>query len=345
MSTINIFHGAFTNEYETIRETENRAIKDIVKDDLENAVIFVDGFQKNKNYILKDDELCTIRLFPDGKPGHSGFEVFLGIITLGVYTLADAIVSGITGKTILQELISSYLPDTNTNTPDSLESIPQLRGAKNQSGLNKPYPFVMGKHLFTPYYIGKPYTETAGEDGEDQYFHALFLLGYSKLLVTGIKLGEIDLCSNTEKRYEGALVPDGKFNDEEHPENNPRLELRQGASEVSLYPQKVYEEQLSVELMNVEDEDNHVIRFSAKNPEKVQVEFTFPQGLVTYDAEGNKQDASVSVTVEWRESGTANWKPFGTLSITRQKAKVMRFVLEKTFSYNEIINAPGRQIE
>jgi hypothetical protein len=103
MSIINIYRGGFTdtNYYDTIRETENKAIKDIIRDDLDNAVIYVDGFRKDKNYILKDDELCTIRLFPNGSPGGGGLEIFLGFITAGTYTAVDAIVSGATGKTIL----------------------------------------------------------------------------------------------------------------------------------------------------------------------------------------------------------------------------------------------------
>jgi hypothetical protein len=148
-------------------------------------------------------------------------------------------------------------------------------------------------------YIGRPYTEIGGEDGEDQYFTALFILGYGTLKVSDIKLGEIDVCSNKENRYNGALVPDNDlFLDIDHPENDPRLELQQGTDEVSLYPQKVYEEQLSIELMNVEDKNNHVTRFSAKNPLRVQVEFIFNGGLISYNDKNEEQDAAVSVTVE-----------------------------------------------
>jgi hypothetical protein len=352
MSTINIFRGAFTHTFETIHETGNKAVQDVVKDNLDNAVIFVDGFRKDKNYILKDDALCTIRLFPNGKPGGGGLEITLGILTLGAYTLADSIVVAAKGRTILsyakEALVKWLFGDTDTNSPqqpDPLQSIPQLRGAKNQPGIDKPYPFVMGKHRFTPYYIGKPYTEIGGEDGEDQYFNALFILGYSKLKVTDIKLGEIDLCSNKEDVYDGPLTPDNDlFLDPAHPENNPKLELRQGPDEVSLYLQKVYEEQLSIELMNVQGKDNHVARFSARNPKKVQIEFTFPRGLIQYNDRGEKLNATVSVTVQWRESGTATWKPFGALNVTRQKAKVMRFVLERIFEYDEIIDTE-RQIE
>jgi hypothetical protein len=340
MSTINIYRGAFTSKYETIYEPDNKAIKDIVRDDLDNAVISVDGFRKDKNYILKDEELCTIRLFPKASFAVGAF------IFVTAYFTADVITRAITGKSILdwaKEALVKWLigdMDVDLAQQDSLQSIPQLRGAKNQSGINKPIPFVMGKHLFTPYYVGKAYTTIGGTDGEDQYFYALLILGYSKLKVSNIKLGEIDLCSNKENIYNGSLIPDGQFSS-----NEPQLELQQGANEVSLYQQKVYEEQLSIELMNVEGNDNHVTRFSAQNPQKVQVELTFNNGLISYNDKGKKRDAHVAVTVQWRVSGTSNWEPFGTLDVTRQKAKVMRFVLEKTFTPDEILNVPFRQVE
>jgi hypothetical protein len=345
MATVNIYRSAFANfnNYETIRIAENiavkDAVKDIVNDDLDNAVIFVDGFRKDKNYILKDDELCTIRIFPKDPISAIFFSVFFIV----GFIVANAAVGILTGESLIDRLVKWLLPDIDSNSPqqpDPLQSIPQIRGAKNQSAYDKPYPFVMGKHLLTPYYIGKPYTTIDGEDGEDQYFHALFILGYSKLKVSDIKLGEINLCSNGENYYDAFLNPDpeGLF-----AANNPLLELRQGASEVSLYPQKVIEEQLSIELMNVEGQDNHVIRVSAKNPWKVQVEFTFTGGLISYTDKGKKKDASVKITVQWRGSG--GWEPFGTLSVTRQKAKVMRFVLEKEFSPSEILNVPGRTVE
>jgi hypothetical protein len=229
MSTLNIYRDAFTNKYDTIHEDENKPIKDIVNDNLDNAVIFVDGFERDKNYILKNDELCTIRVFPNDKAGNSGLEKFLGVITLGLYTLVDHIVATATGKTILDHakegLIKWLASDQDSaQQPDELQSIPQLRGAKNQSAYDKPFPFVMGKHLFTPYYIGKPYTTIGGEDGEDQYFHALFLLGYSRLKVTDIRIGEADLCSNKtggpngDGVYDGNPTPDNKlFMDAENP--------------------------------------------------------------------------------------------------------------------------------
>jgi hypothetical protein len=213
-------------------------------------------------------------------------------------------------------------------------------------------------------YIGMPYTEIGGEDGEDQYFNALFLLGYSKLQVTDIKLGLLgDLCSNkgTNARDDDFLVFDGNpaYEDAE-------LELRQGVNasrndgEVGLYPQKVFEEQLGIELTNipVEGSGNRVLQvpgFTAKNPMKVQIEFTFGGGLIKYSDSGDKEDASVSISIQWRKYDGDPWKSFnlingaandaGVSKITRQKSKMMRFIAEQGFTYTDVKDADDRTIE
>jgi len=371
VSIINIYHSVIDNSYDTIKIDNNISIRQALpKLDYENSLIYVNGFEVDENYILKYNDICTIRKFPTGKPGSSPLEIFLNFITFGLYTFADMIVSGATGKTIGQHakegLLKWLAPDAlDTNTADSLEPIPQLRGAKNQSNRNKPIPIVLGKHLYTPMFIGSPYTEIAGEDGQDQYYTALYLLGWGKLRVDELRLGPVSgLAKNPDPDnfIDGYLLYDKNdgFCDPSLADSNPQLELRQIASEVNLYPQRVVEERLGIELMNVEGRPPfEVIRFSAKNPQKVQVEITLNNGLIAYNDKGEKQNALVEISVEWRDSGSWNWQNFAQFgtdqtgitytapvsTITRQKPKVMRFVAEKTFTYNEVNNAVNRTLE
>ena len=381
MSTINVFRSAYENTPETNTIEKIISIHEALPQlDYDNSLIAVNGTEVDQNYILQDGDICTIRIFPKGTPGSSPLEIFLGIITLGVYTAADAIVSGATGKTIGQHvqqgLMNWLMPDastTATNTADSLEGIPQLRGAKNQTNRNKPIPIVLGKHLYTPMFIGAPFTEIGGTDGEDQYFNVLYLLGFGKLKVNDFRLGPVSgLARNTGNITDGIISynDDPNFCDPSFSAGNPQIELRQGANtsrpdgEVGLYPQRVVEERLNIELLNIEGESSlEVIRFSAKNPQKVQIEFTFNNGLISYNEKGEKQNASVDICLEWRGSSSGTWQEFGrigtsggssptdynsathTTTITRQKAKVMRFISEKTFNYSQISTAINRTIE
>jgi hypothetical protein len=369
VSIINIYHSAFENSYDTIIVEKNTTIQEALPElDYENSLIYVDGFETDENYIFKDNDICTIRIFPEGA------SIVIGALLIGAvaYFVTDAIVAGVTGKTIWQHvkqgLLSWLAPDvkdTATNTADSLEGIPQLKGAKNQSNRNKPIPLVLGEHLFTPMFIGSPYTEIAGTDGEDQYYNALYLLGWGKLRVKDIKLGPVSgLAKNSTGITDGLLLYDkyDGFCDPSFAAGNPQLELRQGASEVTLYPQRVVEERLSIELMNVEGENPlEVIRFSAKNPQKVQIEIMFNNGLISYNEKGEKQNAYVAIKVEWRGNPAGAWQEFGRFgtnggssptnynspvtTISRQKAKVMRFVAERSFNMAEVSAAIDRTLE
>jgi hypothetical protein len=82
MPTVNIFRSAFTHKFETIHEIENKAIKYIIKDDLDNAVIFVDGFERDGNYILKNGELCTVGCFLPGNREAAGLKYSLASLRL-----------------------------------------------------------------------------------------------------------------------------------------------------------------------------------------------------------------------------------------------------------------------
>jgi len=68
---INFFRSAFTDEIERVETAPGTAIKDIpflrnVVIDWNCLLIYVNGFQKDENYILSEDDVCTARNFPSG---------------------------------------------------------------------------------------------------------------------------------------------------------------------------------------------------------------------------------------------------------------------------------------
>ena len=388
---INLFRSAFDQIPESIIVESNVSINEALKFDYENSIIAVNGNEVDEDYILRDNDVCTIREFP--KATAVGITALTVGITAGTFFVANEIVKAASGKSIgawikegLMKWLAPDASDTAANSAESLESIPQLRGAKNQSNRNKPIPIVLGRHLYTPMFLGTPYTEIGGVDGEDQYYNALYLLGWGKLKVNEVRLGPVSgLAKNAPKAGYPHGVTDGmleyikgdRFCDPSYADSNPLLELRQGANsdrldgEVGLYPQRVVEERLNIELMNIKGNDgvvsrNEPIRFSAKNPQKVQVEITLNNGLISYNDNG-VQNASVDIRLEWRDYPRDNdeegWKEFGrfgtiggqspttynsatrTTTITRQKAKVMRFIAERSFSWAEIDLAINRTIE
>jgi hypothetical protein len=377
---INIFRSVANDTHEHIELEEPKTIQEVFPAiDFTDSILSVNGFRQDATYLLQDGDVCTIRLFPQGNAGDwvAGFVIgavtgfLLGgipglFIGMAIGTISFGSLSA-SGYSFLEAANGLFAPKPDIKSPDTLARIPQLKGAKNQSNYGKPVPLVLGKHLFTPMYIGNPYTTIGGVDGEDQYFHCLYLLGYSRLRVTDLQLGPTSGLASNKNSNGDAIIDDGFLtfdgdpffgnNTNPHDPKNPRIELIQSNRESDLYPQAVVEEPLSFELSHPQGQDPlTAIRHSAKNPLKVQIEFSLPNGLLRYNDEGGKQSASVSISIRWRRAtpnDSHGWNNFAQIglgqagitynapvtTITRTQAKQMRFIAEKTFTKADIYDS------
>lgn len=305
--------------------------------------------------------MCTIREFPRSAQSTAGgfFDILFGVLTLGVYNVVDGIHMLASGeKSWGDQLADAIKKDMQAEKPKS-DTIASLSGSKNGNALNKPVPFILGKHKFTPYYIGMPYTEISGNYGETQYYNILFLVGYKDLQLNNLKLGTIDLASNSDNVMNGEIEVDSPIYSSD--DYDFTIEVQNGENperedgEVGLYHEKVVQEDLSLEVMNVEGHQATVTRFSAKNPRKVQIEITFA-GLIGYDDSNNPKNASCDLKLEWSKDGGTTWNIFGQITgcqnydsttgvshFEMKKAETMRFVAEKTFTYNEVMDSTSIQ--
>jgi len=167
--------------------------------DFDNCLIYVNGFQKDKDYVVKEDDVITVRQFASGALSVGTVVSLVGAgIILGGTGLA-LVLNEYNTKDDLSQLETSS--DTTTNNT-STKSVPSISGASNSSQYGKPYPFVMGKHLYTPMYLGKPYTTISGTDGEDEYYHGLYLLGYNDIDAYNFSLGTSLIASNQYKEID-----------------------------------------------------------------------------------------------------------------------------------------------
>ena len=382
-SKLIIYENQFDSKYKAVSVEPNHKIKDypVIKDfELEHCLVYVNGFQKDENYILRDEDVCTIRQFSAG-----AVTAFIVVSTVLItYLAADNITKAVTGKHIHEHLnkalgwdkdddLSLSTEGINVVERQTVTNVPSISGGKNQSQYGKPFPFVMGKSLYTPMYIGKPYTTISGVDGENEEFHALYVCGYNDIQISDIKLGNTLLSSNKEKITSGLLNIDSTV----YPTSEYQTKIEvQDSDEVSLYPQKVIQQDFNIELINNYTSSTNqyflqLDRFSSVFPQTVEVEFSIG-GLLAYNNEGSVE-ISVKVAIEYSKDGGETWLPFakigegqsgisyyadgsvqgviktdsgdkvfnGVSVIKRNKAKQMRFVARKTFSYNDIMDFDG----
>ena len=372
-ATINVFNSAFNNDYKTIVVDDNKKISSVIALDFVNCLISVNGNKCDENYKLKENDIVTIRQFPS----NDGYDVASWIFAPVTSVIQGFRTGDWTGSNIVKKSLKSIFESESdtitTKDIGSTESIPTISGAKNQSGAGKVIPLVIGESMYTPIYAAQAYTDidpNDGTDGENQYLHALFCLGYNNIDLRKVSLGIYPLsvdrqngtssksldCSNSEEKntvhYNKSLY-------------QQELELRQHGEEVSLFPQKVVQENFNTELLHPEGADALVVQpFSAKYPQKIQIEIQF-QNLVKYNDNGDMTENSVEIGCAYSLDGGATYKPFNAfyakksdISITDKgnkdfgsnngqykvtefkgkKNKAMRFVAEKTFTYDEAFN-------
>lgn len=235
----------------------------------QNALIFACGNLVDENYITKDNDIIEIRVFP-AWGWHSVKKFFkkagstlkkalsvtnpIKLITHPVNffkDLYDYTMGGI--KYWGKKLLGVEDPKAIKNNTDEEQQLPSINGARNQSQDGQCFPLVLGKSLYTPMYIGSPYTSTNDNDGCVQWYYALFLLGYNDIKVTNIKMDELDIASNKEGVTSGYITIDGssKFKDCQIEIRDDGINERQQPF-CHLYMAKEVQEQLGFELLNTE---------------------------------------------------------------------------------------------
>ena len=206
-ATINIFDSAFNDNHRTIKVDSGLRIEEVETLDWENTIIYVNGFERKKEYKLRDGDVATLRQFPSNQGSSArNFWQGAGWLFMPVTSAITFFVTGSSKGAILAvgDTIDNAIHDalkqepTDTTEIGQGEQLPTISGAKNRSGANQPIPLLLGQSLYTPITLAQSYTTLDGRDGENQIFHCLYVLGYKNIDVKEVKLG-IYLLSDDEK--------------------------------------------------------------------------------------------------------------------------------------------------
>ncbi len=181
-----------------------------------SVLIIVNGKSAELDYVIKQQDSVEIIILPQSKDtagylvsGLSGAVAgaLEGFSKTGTWqgALAGAAVGFVLGM-VAYGLAKNLNPNTSSSYSKGIdtENLPDIRGASNQLLLNNPIPAVLGKHIVTPFIVGSPYNVITGGYGHTNYIKALYLVGYSPLKITDIRLGERLLARNQRwSRNEG----------------------------------------------------------------------------------------------------------------------------------------------
>lgn len=231
--------------------------------------------------------------FPAGLTGYGTIAATAGTLsTIGSLATAGFAIAG-------SLLLNALIPVRGIGDQDKGTDIYAITGLQNSSNPGGVIPSILGRHRYAPVYAAPSYTEIIGDD---QYVIAAFLFGHGPLNLYNHQLGD---------------TPIENFSD-------VQMQVRfglPGDEPLTLYPQQVIEDQLSVELSSLAPPS---VRLTAKSVTECSVDISFPQGLVKYDKKGKTDTAGVFVRIRQRKLGDPVFEEVTTLQIYNNTQRLIR---------------------
>ncbi len=270
----------------------------------------------------KAGKQVSVRAYPHGggTGGKSSLQLVLMAVLVVIVIAASIFIPGfaafagivlMVGMLAIRALAPPPKPKRDGDTVYSIQ------GTNNRINPYGPIPRIFGKRQVAPLIVGRPWTETVGDD---QYVRMLLLVGYGPLRITEIKLG---------------TTPIDNFEDVEYEVTEGGAPGWAGNDTITLYNKAIVQQDLSVQLEGPPNDDTtsfpdepspsptwHTRQTSTQTIE-ISVDITFPSGLSHTSGDGKLEERAVYVQVQYRVAGSvgawldAPWQPteasgFGT---------------------------------
>lgn len=211
-------------------------------------------------------------------------------------TLGTSLIGG--GLTMLGSLLVNALIPPPSNSDGLVGQMALLSGVRNQMRPYAEIPRIFGKRRVYPLLAARPYTEA---QGKSRYLRVLLCVGWGPLKISDIKIGDTPIEAFDAIRYQ---VREGWTDDEFGA-------LPAGKTEdtaQTLFTKQVLEESFNVLLASVNDAAGPwETRRTEEGVSEISIDVAFPIGLVRYDEDGDRKDATVTVDVQYRKVGDTDW--------------------------------------
>lgn len=230
-------------------------------------------------------------------PQVAGFFGIVGKFGVGLVGVGLSIVGSL--------LVGALIPVDTADPEQSAGKSNSLSGWNNRARPDEPVPLLFGQRRIAPPFAATSYSEIVGDQ---QFIRALFCLGYGRLSVSDLRIGDTSIDDYDEVEYE----------------------LRQGLPDdtpVTLYPNQVLEEAENIELVrplprddagaiiNGASVETPVVRQTASDTQIASVILGFGSGLFRVNGNGSIGEAEVSIRIRQRPKGDTVWQEVETLTI------------------------------
>lgn len=237
------------------------------------------------DYVVQQGDVVNLVVAPQG--GKVGKTIFQVLYTIGAAVIGFYFGPGWASLVIAAGQVVSNLI-WKPQKPDSLESKPggALSDSSNNYRRRGMFPLALGGgRRVAPDVAANAYTQN---QGEDVWLHVAFAWHYGRCTLDSLKIGETRL--------------------EDYPAEDVQVEhfLEPGPRVSRLYPARVVQENLSDEL---ELGGPFEVHTTADTTDRVEIDFTWPQGLNFSKDNGKILPQETQLLVEWTPAGAQNWQP------------------------------------
>ncbi|MGP1459139.1 MAG: hypothetical protein ACTTKL_07500 [Treponema sp.] len=322
-------------------ETGKSIAENLPAIDFENAIVIVNGKLVREQRIVKESDIVTIRITPCG--AMVGIGIFLGFVLL-----AGAIYGGIelyNMKLAAEKAQKEVDRMKKMMGKRDIDNRPFLRGASNTVATGNSQPYIIGRHLMTPYLLSKPFYKLEGEDGGKQYTYSILECGFNKQILQSVSIDDVTIkkFSDTAPQQgvyaidEGIFAEDGVIEISQNGEMLKYLpELNYKVVSVSANDEIVRD----VDIKKHPESKKHLTYTLDPHAMSVDAAITFPNGLYAYNKEGDKLKTKVTITPQYSLDGGKSWESFtfnnnGVMTNTFNRlisTKALRYVAHHDFT-------------
>lgn len=352
MGTICIYKGISNEIYKTIKGSGK--CSDLIKSfypelDLERFILIKEGREIDADYELKDDDVLFLRESPNGTAC-----AIVGLV-IAVVSAAVSVGLAIHNAVQMQDMQEEQEQAERDakNLSQQVKQLPFIKGASNRAALGYNIPFVMGSVYHTPYLLTNGFYSIDGTNGEQQFWNAVFVAGFSNMLCNNVSIGNarivgynkvvdvprVTSASQTvEKVYYMRESDDPyMFHSGSYYDSRNRIEIRT-ADEMTIagLDEKVsctsYGDEIPHKFGDTSDYKDGIIKQCASNTRKIEICVNF-NGLRQYD--GSWKSKKVELSFYWANnasSGSPTWNKFASISPELNSDKTVRFSVDYTFS-------------
>ena len=300
------------NKGETREITEGMTLAAAFPDvDFERAACVVNGKFSDGNHVLQADDVVLVRETPGA--------VTAALIIMGAALAAGAVAAGVMAykARVEAEKAEAELAKIKSQTGNqSIDNRPFLRGASNSKATGNSQPYIIGRHLFTPYTLNDPTYLLAGVDGETQYTYIVLEGGFGQQVIKSVAIEDVTVktYSDISPQNYWQTLDKGIFADGE-------IEIVQGGgifTELVRLNTKMVSTHLNEEIKKdadcttegVYDPSLHTQFTLDPHAKDVTLAISFPQGLFAYNDSGDKITTAVTITPQFSLDGGKTWENF-----------------------------------